>query len=96
MKTHTFKYNIGDEVMVSDPFGQFFIKAVIVQQIKPFDYPEGKLDSKHLVLFPSTRKEIRPTRSISYLAKFEDTENKEKFIFFWATEKCIAVAVAVA
>ena len=86
MKTYTFKYNIGDKVTVSNPLDDVAIKVVVTQQIKPFEYPEGNFgyNPNNLLLYPTTRKDRRPTRSISYLTNLECTE-----VYMWATEKCL-------
>jgi len=85
-KACEFKYNVGDDVMVSNPMNDFGIKSTVVQQIKPMAYPEGNLHLKSLILLPRTRKEYRTTRQISYLLR---TEDKPEDLYFWATEMCL-------
>ena len=85
-KTYNFSFNVGDSVLVSNPLATFAMKGcVVVEQIAPFDYPTGRFEPKNLVLLPNTRKQVRPTRYVSYLVRFEKSD-----LHMWATEKCLS------
>ena len=84
-KEYSFKYSVGEKVLVSNPNDLCAWKNCVVdQKIKPFEYPVGAFGN-NLFLFPTTRKKVRPTRYISYLISMGDKSD----LYFWATENCL-------
>lgn len=86
-KLRTYLHDVGDLVLVQNPHDNFFVKAVVVEQVMPLEFPTEDLKPENLFYFPRTRTRGQTTRKESYLVKLRGDDPNQ--VYFWATKDCI-------